>query len=948
MRWTQRLLPLALLALLPIQMSAQLQAQTPASAAQSTTAAEPSAGVEEAGRLNEELRRLNQAGRMAEALPLASRALQLAERTLGNDHPDTLLAAHNLGVLYRNLSRYAEAEPLYLRALEGSERVNGPEHLTTLSFATNLADLYYLQGRYAEVEPLFRRVLEARERVLDRDHPDTLGSINDLALLYADQGRYAEAEALTRRALSGYERANGPEHRNTLALLNNLALLHKDQGRFAEAEPLYLRAIAGNERARGGDHPDTLTSVHNLAGLYRAQGRYAEAEPLYRRALEGEERVRGRDHPDTLGFVRSLALLYEDAGRHADAEPLFRRVLEARQNVLGRSHPNTLSAAAGLLAARGAFQADAPGTLDIARQLLAGQRQRARLNDGNQQARAQRDREARTSSDRFALVADSMWGATAADRATRARMLPEAFGALQDSVAGSADRAIAEQAGRRYVAQGNAQLADVMRERQSLESEWSRLDAGLAAAFAAGPDAAGERSAALRTRVEAIQARIAAIDARLRAEAPQYFALISPTPLDIPAAQRLLRPDEAILLAVPGRFGTHVVAVTHDAIEWRRSDWNAERVRTAVQTLRRDLGPRPRRGANGGRAFDRATSHQLYRELVAPVSPLLVGRRRVYVAAGGSLAALPFSILVTAPPTGSDDDAGALRETKWLGDDIALVHIPSIRALALLRQAPRPEGERRSFFGVGNPVLRGDPAASPIDIGAPRGTDIFFQPGRTRDGGVLANITSLHQLRPLPGSAEELEAVRATLGAPASSLLLADRATEPNVRSADLSTTRILLFATHGLTVAEGAYFGAGESGLVLTPPVQARDGDDGFLAASEVTSLRLDADWVILSACNTATGDGVNSAGLGSLARAFFYAGARNLLASHWLVNDGVAPVLINRTLALERAGTARAEAFRQAMREVRMDASADSPTETLAHPYYWAPFVLIGDGGL
>jgi CHAT domain-containing protein len=178
-------------------------------------------------------------------------------------------------------------------------------------------------------------------------------------------------------------------------------------------------------------------------------------------------------------------------------------------------------------------------------------------------------------------------------------------------------------------------------------------------------------------------------------------------------------------------------------------------------------------------------------------------------------------------------------------------------------------------------------------------------------------------------------------------LWLAERATEPNVRAADLSQTRILLFSTHGLTAAESNRVGLGEAGLVLTPPAVARDGDDGFLAASEVTSLRLNADWVILSACNTATGDGTSAAGLGSLARAFFYAGARNLLASHWPVSDEVAPILITRTLALERAGTPRAEAFRRAMREIRMDASRDSADDSWAHPFYWAPFVLIGDGG-
>jgi CHAT domain-containing protein len=108
------------------------------------------------------------------------------------------------------------------------------------------------------------------------------------------------------------------------------------------------------------------------------------------------------------------------------------------------------------------------------------------------------------------------------------------------------------------------------------------------------------------------------------------------------------------------------------------------------------------------------------------------------------------------------------------------------------------------------------------------------------------------------------------------------------------------------------------------------------------VSTLRLNADWVILSACNTATGDAA-TAGLSQLARAFFYAGARNLLASHWPVDDEVAAKMTVRTLALEQAGTPRAEAFQQAAREIRNDPAHAE----WAHPFYWSPFVLIGDGG-
>jgi len=686
----------------------------------------------------------------------------------------------------------------------------------------------------------------------------------------------------------------------------------------------------------------------------RAIGRLAEAEELVRRVLAASERTLGRDHLVTLQSVIRLAALLNDMFRLEEARPLYRRALDTNERLLGRAHPNTLLYAE--LFVRMNVQSDSvpPDALAAARLLVAGLGAREWAGNANQAALAQRDREALSANARFALFGDAAWS-SAEDDGQRTALLPEAFAALQRSVLGAADRSIARQAARRYATGQSAALGALIGEREELERQWTTLDGQIAASHGGGVTAG--RPAAILQDLDRVQARIGAIDARLRAEAPDYFALIRPEPLDVPAAQALLAPDEAILLVVPSTSGTHVMAVTRDNAQWWRSGWNAARVRTAVQRLRWDAGAsvdgsaeelaalraRPRSGRPG---FDRTTAHALYQELIAQGSSLLVGRRRVYVAAGGALAALPFQLLVSAPPSGADNDPATLRETRWFGDDVALIHIPSLQSLALLRRGS-VERSGDGFMGIGDPVLTGQSNSRDRGAALDRATTgQMFSAGATRDGGVMANVATLRRLARIPGTALELEQVRRTLGAPLSSLLLAERATEPNVRAADLSRTRILLFSTHGLTATESIRVGVGESGLVLTPPAVASDSDDGFLAASEVTTLNLNADWVILSACNTATGDGTTGAGLGGLSRAFFYAGARNLLASHWPVSDAVAPILITRTLALERTGMPRAEAFRQAMREIRMDASRDTAVSSWAHPFYWAPFVLIGDG--
>src|SRR5262249_7641937 len=142
----------------------------------------------------------------------------------------------------------------------------------------------------------------------------------------------------------------------------------------------------------------------------------------------------------------------------------------------------------------------------------------------------------------------------------------------------------------------------------------------------------------------------------------------------------------------------------------------------------------------------------------------------------------------------------------------------------------------------------------------------------------------VRHLPPLPETADEVRAIGKMLGAGNGDLYLAERASEPLLRQARLDRYRVVEFATHGLI--SGDLRGLVEPALVLTPPPVASPENDGLLTASKVATLKLNADWVVLSACNTAADDGTpDGGGLSGLAKAFFYAGSRALLVSHWQV---------------------------------------------------------------
>ncbi|MEO7220896.1 MAG: CHAT domain-containing protein, partial [Devosia sp.] len=209
--------------------------------------------------------------------------------------------------------------------------------------------------------------------------------------------------------------------------------------------------------------------------------------------------------------------------------------------------------------------------------------------------------------------------------------------------------------------------------------------------------------------------------------------------------------------------------------------------------------------------------------------------------------------------------------------------------------------------------------------------------------GATADADSVRALQPLPETTDEVCAIAAALGADADALHLGAAATETSVKqlSADgtLARTSVLHFATHGLVSGELA--GLAEPAIVLTPSDSPTVNDDGLLTASEVTTLKLDADWVILSACNTASSDGGGEA-LSGLARAFFYAGARALMVSHWPVNSDAAVRLASGAVSALAAepDISRAEALRRAM-VAEIDRGGDA-----ADPANWAPFILVGAG--
>jgi CHAT domain-containing protein len=330
------------------------------------------------------------------------------------------------------------------------------------------------------------------------------------------------------------------------------------------------------------------------------------------------------------------------------------------------------------------------------------------------------------------------------------------------------------------------------------------------------------------------------------------------------------------------------------------------------------------------------------------------------------LTSLPFSILLTQPPDAKLTGPDAYRNAAWLGVRQPITVLPSVASLQALRKYAKQSDAPNPFIGFGNPLLKGrlsgdmrafraQQCPAPDEPTAPVVTqvaDVAEPAGEVSSAfrGPLADVKILERLAPLPETTKELCSVARWLGVPESEIesrvWLGGRATETNVqelnRKGELATYRVVQFATHGLIAGE--IKNLAESALVLTPPTEATEADDGLLTASEVTELKLNADWVVLSACNTTAGSAANAEALSGLARAFFYAGARALLVSHWQVNSDVAVKLTTGAFTALQANPniGRAGALQQAM-----TALIKFGNDSEAHPSSWSPFILVGEGG-
>ncbi len=929
----------------------------------------------------EQVRKAEEVGDLSRAEQLARQLVSIGESGPVRMHAKALL---NLGAVLRQRGQYAQAEQVLRKGLELTEQDEGRLSSAAVRLLFNLGGTLQAQARYAEAYTVLSEAL-ARQDQFKPHHPDAIQARNLLARNQTLLGRFDQADQLLKDAMTVSTYSSDMEvaqdgraspfwaqyrRAQTWDALGNLDI---KRDRFEAAHDDYARAIELYATITSITHPDAIKARMMQAVSLLLLHDAPTAQLMMRQVVADAQRVLGTNHAETARAQYALARILAQQQQFDEVEPLLRQSVSVLRNsgsltefanasqtyALFLVKRNRLVPALALyreaLDCIDRIFAQTRGLDDSIREGIAAQYTPFYFETINLLLQLHRvDPGAGYDKESLAV-------ASRTQSRLFAEMLREAdVGGLSNDNQFKQLRAAHQKA--------KAQQADMIRaraEKVSVSEEQLIDDPLIAKRVQAQRDQ-------LNDDLNRAQAALSGLEDQLWQQYPRYMELTQPRPVTVDVLQKkLLKPGETLIsyALLPQHLLIYVV---------ERERFKLIEVPTSRRDLASLIAQARKPEENPGESLeqlaqlDPAILHQLYELVFKPVEPMLKPKQRLIIVGDGPLHTLPMEMLVSR--WGATEQAafataraagqpllGEYATLPYLGQQYSFAYLPSLSSLASVRLYRKPAVRYdKDFVSFADPVFDTNGSVS-----ADTRSALASIPRSVGRGGTLT-------IPRLPETAEEAKEISSIVGG-RSELYLRERAQEHTLKTLNLKNTRYLHFATHGLLGGEFVMVSdaindrvniAFDPGMYANQQsAQSRQraqpalllslggdlqGEDGLLTMSEVvSSVDLNAELVVLSACNTAGENTQANTGEGfaGLTRAFMFAGAQSLLVSHWSVESRSTQDLMTELFRQLRGQTDKLKALDGARRKTMGSVIQAGLPVSGAHPYFWAPFVYVGD---
>lgn len=488
----------------------------------------------------------------------------------------------------------------------------------------------------------------------------------------------------------------------------------------------------------------------------------------------------------------------------------------------------------------------------------------------------------------------------------------------------------------------NPKLLQIIRQEQDAKNEIASLNAYIIGQSTEGVQKRNVQVIEqMRVRLNELQQFRVKYKEQIQKDFPEYFQLIHPKSPSAKEIAATLKSDELFISILPLENATYVFSIDHlGNVKFHKSSKGEADIKSMVQRIRKTLDVGGFESATPP-GFDFADSLQIYQSLLAPIEGSMESKKHLIISTSGSLANLPFSVLIRRQFAGEN-----LQNASWLINNAAISYMPSASGWIALNKFSKTPSALQPLIAWGDPSfdLGGKSQSNNSSLRSIRASNLTRSNLQTDfDKSIEQSFLAYNKLPQLPETRDEVIKISKSLqDSDANDLFLGAAATRESVLKSSslgtLSKKRVVVFATHGLR--PGDLPGLNEPALAMA--VTSDRSESPLLTLKDVMGLSMNADWTVLSACNTAGEDGRAGEALSGLARGFFFAGSRSLLVTHWSVESESAMLLTTRTFDSYQNDRSmrRADSLRLAMIDTMKDPK-------FSHPAFWAPYTLVGDGG-